>query len=275
MNTESKKNFFYCYATANDSRLYLKDVQNFLRIKKKQTGYSKVILFVAISTVKKVNIFDSIFRFCITKLFKNHPTIELREIFFKSNIGRDFSSYEQLLLKVAPIANQNDYIFFQNRSGYGPLKNNWYTSFVEQLDRFPSSAICGSTINFKDHNLRSNNTLPHIQTFAFLTKVKFTNLLHGIFPGSTETDKLGVICNGEIAYSQFFLKKGYTITCIEWPQHEISNSTEPFEGNDIKENPSAEHSFYHRKYYKHNFFKKVAKGCFAWLVVYYYVLFQK
>jgi len=267
--------YYYCYATANDSRLYLKDIQNFLRIKKNFSGYNRIALYIAISEVKKVNIFDKYFVRLIIKLFKNHPSITLKEIFFKTNKGRDFSSYYLLLKKVKETSNLNDYIFFQNRSGYGPLKENWYRQFVTQLEKSAKVAICGSTINFNDIIETSNKYKPHVQTYAFISKIEYLNLLGDSFPGSMETDKTQIIIKGEIALSQFYLEKGYTINCIEWPNDEITNTSMPIVEGDIKDHPLGDHSFYHRKYFKDNFIIKSLKGISAWMNLYYQILFNK
>jgi|NorSeaMetagenome_1021524.scaffolds.fasta_scaffold15830_3 hypothetical protein len=250
-NKEPKQKYFHCYATANDSRIYLKDIQNLMRLKSNYSGFSKIILLIAISEVNKISFFDRFFVENLKNIFHNHPFIELREIYFKGNIGRDFSSYQTLLNKVKKTANDDDFILFQNRSGYGPFQENWYKKFVNQFEKFDSIAICGSTINFNDHPLRSlSNNLPHIQTYSFLTKVFYMKMFGDIFPGSNQAERLNIICDGEIELSQFFLRKKHKITCIEWPDEEISNQTNPISLLDIKAKVVAKHYFYHRKYFR-------------------------
>ncbi len=276
MNTHIEQNYFHCYATANESRLYIKDIQNILRIKNCYSGCNKVLLFIAISEVKNISKFDHFFVKTVRRLFHNHPNIELREIYFKSNIGRDFSSFQTLLEKVKKEASVDDFILFQNRSGYGPFRENWYSQFVRQFQKFDSVAICGSTINFNDHPERSkDNNLPHIQTYAFLTKVSYMNMLGDRFPAADKTKKLDIILEGEIALSQFFLEKGYKITCIEWPNDEISSQTAPLSPIDIKHKVTAPHYFYHRLYFRKNIFRKIKQpilGVIDWLKFAYYGL---
>jgi len=266
---QQMQKYFHCYATANESSLYIKDIQNLTQIKNVYSGYNKVVLFVAISEVKKINGYDSSFVKMVKKMFHEHASIELKEIYFKSNIGRDFSSFQSLFNKVIPIANANDFVFFQNRSGFGPFQQNWYTQYVKQFEKFDSIAICGTTINFKDHPKRSANiNLPHVQTFSFLTKVFYFEMFKDDFPGSKETKKMEIICNGEIGLSQFFLEKNYKITCIEWPDEEISNQSSPIITLDVKRRVTQKHYFYHRDYYKKNIIAKMSltrQGLLAWI----------
>ena len=252
-NEKIEQKYFHCYATANDSRLYLKDIQNLMRIKNHYAGFSNVVLFVAISKVKKISLFDKFFKKTVENLFHEHPSIELKEIYFKSNIGRDFSSFQTLFNKVKKMADIENYILFQNRSGLGPMRDNWYQGFVDQFEKFGQVALCGSTINFNDHPKRSfSNNLPHVQTFSFLTKVYYLNMFGDTFPGSTKTEKLDVILYGEIEFSQFFLRKNHKITCMEWPDEPITNQTKPIHPADVKNQVAGEHFFYHKDYYKKN-----------------------
>ena len=214
-------------------------------------GVDRVFLFMAISNVRKSNPMDRLFVKMAKAMFKGHPSITLVEIFHKPNIGRDFSSYQMLLDKVSPMAADDDYILFQNRSGYGPFRTEWYKKFVAQFERFKNVALCGSTINFLDHPSRSlKDDLPHVQTYSFLSTLFYMNMLGANFPGANETDRCDIITKGEIGLSQFFLEKGNKITCIEWPDLAICNQSQPPNTLDIKKSVTAKHCFYHRKYSK-------------------------
>ena len=255
MHTQSHttQQYFHCYATANDKCHYFNGIQNLMRISRFYSGVDKVSLFIAISQVHNVNFVDKLFVKTIKKIFRKNAIITIEEIFFKPNAGRDFSSYHLLLLKVKRIANEQDYILFQNRSAFGPFSDNWYRKYITQFEKFNNVALCGSTINFMDHPHRSlNNNVAHVQTYALLSKICFMNLLTDDFPGASEVDRTKIILNGEIGLSQFFLNKNYKITCIEWPELAIDkNSTAPV-NVDIKSNVSENHAFYHRRYFKKN-----------------------
>lgn len=250
-NNKTNMKYFHCYATANDSRFYIKDLRNLRRLKATDSGLDEIRLLVAISKVKRVNLFDKLFVTVVKKMFRNHESVKLIDIFHKTNVGRDFSSYQILLNKVRTTAADEDYVLFQNRSGYGPFHNNWYKKSIVQFEKFESVAMCGSTINFLDHPQRSSrNNLPHIQTYAFLSKMSFLNMLGENFPGADETVRLDIITKGEIGLSQFFLERDYKITCMEWPDEAISNQSQPPANLDVKDNVKAVHHFYHRRYFK-------------------------
>ncbi len=258
--SETEVQYFHCYATANDSKFYFEDFNNLLNIKSNFSGVDKLILYIAISKVKPVNFIDRIFVNLVKKMFQGHPTVRLESVFFKENIGRDFSSYSLLYKKIEEKASVNDFVFFQNRSASGPYKKRWIEDFVHQYQKFDNIALCGSTINFNDHPKRSKRTnLPHVQTYAFLTKVKFLKMLKNEFPAENETDRLKIITNGEIALSQFFINKGFDITSMEWPSNAINNDTSPISNSDCKNNVVYNHQFYHRRYFKKHKLLKIKK----------------
>ncbi|GGZ20115.1 hypothetical protein GCM10007049_10830 [Echinicola pacifica] len=251
--TEDSPKFNICYATANENRLYTRDVQNLIRMSERHPGVDKAYLYIAVSTVKKEGAADRLFRKAITHLFDGHPHIELVEILFKENTGRDFSSYAQLFRKVNQTADAEDYTFFLNRSARGPYLDHWYADFLEQYRKFPKVAICGSTINCQDHHHRSRDLRPHVQTYAFLSQVKHLRLFEEEFPGETETVRLQIILNGEISLSEFFTSRGYVITSMEWPNLTIDACTPPPAEGDIKKAVEQKHHFYHRKFFKRNY----------------------
>lgn len=261
---DNEQQYFHGYATANDKKYYFKDLLNLIKLKNTSSGYPKIILYIAISEVKKIGSSDTNFVKIVKEIFYKHPVIELREIFFKSNIGRDFSSYHSIYQKVKKNAHANDYIFFQNRSGFGPFQQKWYLKFTQQFEKFDAIAMCGSTINFSG---LPNEDSVHVQTYALLTKVFYMDIIATNFPGKNETDRKGVIVNGEIGLSQFFIKNDYFITCMEWPDHKISNQTTPIEAVDIKRKVKKKHAFYHRLYFKRNMFfglHQITNGISLW-----------
>ena len=72
--------------------------------------------------------------------------------------------------------------------------------------------------------------------------------MNGYFPGHQEISRINIILKGEIGLSQFFLQKGYGITCMEWPEDYISAESVPLNNKDIKSNVSQDHQFYHRNF---------------------------
>lgn len=248
---QTEPRYFHCYATANDSTFFLKDLRNLLRIKVIDSGVGALHLYIAVSQVKKAGFADRFFEKTARTMFRHHPRVTLVDIVQKGNVGRDFSSYEVMLHQVNAVAASEDYILFQNRSGYGPFRTHWYRRLIEQFEKFGSAAICGSTINFKDHPSRSERTdLPHVQTYAFLTKKRFMAMLGETFPGAKETERNKIITQGEIGLSQFFLQRNYGITCMEWPGELITKDSSPVSGADVKKAVCSDHAFYHRRYFR-------------------------
>ena len=269
MSEKSNIQYFHCYATANDNSLYFEDIKNLINIRNNCSGAKKVELYIAISKVKKQDFLDKLFVNTIKKMFAQHSTIVLKDIFFKKNTGRDFSSYSYLNKKIQAIASPNDYVFFQNRSACGPFRKNWFEEFLIQYEKFNSVALCGSTINFKDHpSIGEKNDLPHIQSYAFLTKVKFLKMLGNSFPGENETQRLKIIREGEIGMSQVFLERGYGITCMEWKEELITLNSAPLSKTDCKATVVANHQFYHRKYFKKNKNAKIKNSLWKPLLSY-------
>ena len=248
---KSNEPFHHCYATANDMWNYCWDFENLTRIKKNADKNFITHLYIAISLVRKKNIFDLIFINCIKIYFIKTRNVKLCSITFKSNKGRDFSSYYIMSNEVLNKAKYNDYVFFQNRSGFGPFGKKWSANFIDQFNKFENIAICGSTINFMDHPRRSNrDDLAHVQTYAFLTKVNILDKIFENFPAINETNRLDIIYNGEIEFSQFFLKKGYGINCVEWPNTQILKTTKAIVREDVRGIVKKNHQFYHISFFK-------------------------
>jgi hypothetical protein len=247
----SSPNTFICYATANDKRFHMKDIQNLMRLRSHSTGVGKVILFMAISEVKPPGFWDHLFIKRAKKAFKDHPEIELREIFFKPNAGRDFSSYAELISKVSAEGKPDDFIFLQNRSGLGPYQQNWYQAFVKQYQKFDNVGLCGITINYLDHPDRSDrNNLPHVQTYALLAKLADLDPLTDKFPGGTANSKFEVITQGEIGLSQTLLGQGKYITSLQDPEIAVKLDDQRLNQTDLKNQARQGLPFYHRSFFR-------------------------
>jgi len=249
MLEKEEPKYFYCYATANDRKHYLRDIRNLIRLKNAVPGVNEVFLYIAISKMKRLNLLDKLFAGTIKNLFVSHQYFELKEIFFKENKGRDFSSYASLIRKLLPEATENDYVFFQNRSAYGPFENGYFNRFINQFNRFDNVALCGSTINFANRD-QQKFSLPHVQTYTFFTRLKYLKMILKDFPGEHETEREKIIHEGEIGLSQFFLERNFGITCLEWPSSLVKKDSPPLASDDIKEYVTAQHPYYHRQYFR-------------------------
>lgn len=248
---ENKTKYHHCYATANDDKYYYNDLKNLLRLKKVAPGVNSIYLYISISKVRELGSYDKFFVWFVKRCFRHHKIITLQSITFKTNVGRDFSSYNLMLEKVKQDSQRDDFVFFQNRSGFGPLKPNWYLDFIEQFEKFKNTAFVGSTISFLDFPLRSNRTdLPHVQTYAFLSKISILKLLENGFPGQNRRERSQIICDGEIGLSQMLLNDGFGISCMEWPESFINLNSEPIMKLDPRGKVEKEHQFLHKVCFK-------------------------
>ncbi|WP_258104787.1 hypothetical protein [Marinoscillum sp. MHG1-6] len=245
MNQEA---YYLCYATANESKMW-SDFRNMLMISHHAPGVNKIKLFLAISEVNKNTKSEQLFEKWVRKLFRDHPFIELVRILRKDNKGRDFSSYEELHKAVSNHATDNDYLFFLNRSAYGPFYKNWYSAYIDQYTKYPDVGLCGATINLMTHKSQGAVFSPHVQTYAFLTQMKKFDFLLENFPGTECTDRIELIVNGEVKLSRKILERNMALTCMENSEWRIDANT-VFEApeKDPKEWVQQKHHFYHRKY---------------------------
>lgn len=245
---------YVCYATANEKRFFLDDIDNLSRLAHQPHGMPKIRLLIAISEVRHIASTDIFFTNQIKTLFAQHPSIELQDIFFKSNSGRDFSSYAAMLRKVQQTAHADDYIFFTNRSARGPFLPNWLKQFVDQHAKFPQVGLCGSTINLSGHIRRNGSTpQPHVQSYNLLAHFKHLQGFIDAFPAEHENDRTRIIDEGEIGLSTAMLNAGLGLTCMEWPDtliHKELVIPEILPKNDIKKSVKRPHAFYHRLYLK-------------------------
>lgn len=216
--------YFMSYSTANEGD-YQEDFFNFSKLAERAPGVEKVLLYVAISEVKARTARDTRALADLCGLAERNPRIEVKAISFKSNIGRDFSSAATNLRLIHQSAAPEDLVLFTNRSGYGPLSDNWYRAYVDQYQRFTDVHLCGSTISFMGHPdgiRRANDT--HVQTYAFLSQIQHLEKFLSYFPAEDKTVRLDVIDYGEIAISQRMMNAGGALTCLAWPDHKFDNN---------------------------------------------------
>ena len=165
--------------------------------------------------------------------------------------------------------------YFRIEVQKAPYLHDWYLRFIQQYEKFDNVALCGSTINFRDHPRRSErNDIPHIQTYAFLSKAQITQMLHTDFPGAKESERLKIITEGEMGLSQFYLDKGFGVTCLEWPNDLILSDSKALTYEDVKELVIGEQPFYHRHFFKNRRNRKIRRSKINLFLEYLYVAFK-
>lgn len=236
------KRGFLSYSTANDDPYYKADFYNFNNLALIKSGVLELYVFISISEVYPKSKIDDYVISKLVKIIEKNKKIKVHCCEFKSNIGRDFSSSHNNLLKIREHCQKDDYILFLNRSSYGPIKKNWYLKYVMQFEKHPNTGLCGNTINFSNHPdlpTIKGEFYTHIQTYLFLTKMKYFEEIVENFPARNIEDRLSLIKNGEIGLSKYFLKHGFSISCLFWPE-KFYNSERLFDKDlpqtDIKKN---------------------------------------
>lgn len=215
--------FFMSYSTANEYRSFRTDFRHFKNLARFDPGVCKVNLFISVSEVFPRKRSDENLVCNLARIAEGNPKIKILSITFKSNIGRDFSSAGVNLQHIANIAYEKDFVLFTNRSAYGPLMHNWYTSYIEQYEKFNNVGLCGSTIRFTGHPERPCEGIStHVQSYVYLCRfLHLTNLINN-FPGQKAKNRLDAIVDGEIALSRYILNRNLSLTCLAWPNHVFS-----------------------------------------------------
>jgi len=208
------------YLTANEDDFSV-DYINLLSMIRFHPGVERVHLFIAVSEVRPKGVRDNSAWSLIKTMLGKCGWIELEEVIYKTNIGRDFSSAHACLQAISEMASDDDQILFRNRSAYGPFKENWYCSYRDLFESDSKVGLVGNTINQSGHSqseYQGSNDLAHIQTYIYLSSYSILKSLLSDFPGERETDRLALINNGEIGLSQRLISDGFYITCLNWPR---------------------------------------------------------
>ncbi|MBP0444921.1 hypothetical protein J8J14_09005 [Roseomonas sp. SSH11] len=211
--------YFLAYATANERATYELDELHFSNMGTYASGVSHLSVYVAVSTVAERTKIDAGLHDAL-KVALSSTSVSIQEVAFKSNLGRDFSSFAHCLRMICKTAKDEDYVLFINRSAYGPLGNGWYSKYIEQYHKFPDVQLCGSTINLSGHpGLPVESASPHVQTYAFFGRVGDFREFIKNFPGEHEEKRIDVIRHGEIGLSRRILQRGGALTCLAWPNY--------------------------------------------------------
>lgn len=224
---------YLVYATANDVPSYRLDLKHFENMARFDPGVDRVTVDCVVSLVNPKRRSDDRLAEKLSARLSGQSKVRLSNCHFKSNVGRDMSSFAFGLRTVLSNADDDDTIMFLNRSAYGPFKIDWYRAYLRGLVEAEGAGLCGNTINFRGYPGHENaeRYYTHIQSYVLVGKAGTLRHLETTFPGEFETDRLGVITNGEIGISRHIMEAGYGITCLAWPGR-IFTRERPF-ANDL------------------------------------------
>lgn len=222
------RRYFMSYATANDDPHYARDFSNFKNLRRRNPGPATVEVYIAVSEVTPRTPRDDQRLRQLRRLIESSSSFEVKSIRFKSNEGRDLSSIKQNLLDIARVGSPDDFAFFANRSAFGPRTKRWYDQFISQIEKFPESGLCGNTINRPCPDESDHTYKLHVQTYAFLTRLKHFEEFMTSMPGENARTREQAIQDGELELSRRILAKGLALTSLAWPEHRFTS-----EGEDI------------------------------------------
>jgi len=212
--------YYLAYATANEKRHFFWDAANFGRMVARDPGVERMELFIAISEVRPRSPRDERAVGELLKILAQEPRIRVREVAFKSNVGRDISSYAHCLTAIAAEAAEDDFVLCLNRSAFGPMRDGWYGAFVRQFARDERVGLCGNSINFSGYpDPPDRGRYTHVQTYCFLGRPR--NLAQHVagLPAMRAQTREDAIRGGEIELSRSMLRAGHGLSCLAWPEH--------------------------------------------------------
>jgi hypothetical protein len=212
--------YYLAYATANDKPRYFLDARNFERLVARAPGVERIELFIAVSEVRPRSSADDRAVAGLLKILAREPRIRVRQVAYKSNTGRDISSFAHCLEAIAAEAAADDYVLCLNRSAFGPMRDDWYGAFVRQFGRDGRIGLCGNSINFSGYpDLPDRGRFTHVQTYCFFGRPRMLREYFAGLPGLRAETKEDAIRGGEIALSRAVLRAGLGLSCLAWPEH--------------------------------------------------------
>jgi hypothetical protein len=207
---------FLAYATANEGCGYLWDVANIRRWLRWHSGMERIDVCFAISEVLPRRKHEERFYRKLADRLERGGSFRVVDIVFKSNVGRDFSSWRACVTRLRPLAQPDDFVLMLNRSAYGPLAPDWYRSYTLPFAQHADLGVCGSSISFEYKT--------HVQTYAWMTRMGIICELMENFPGDNARSRTEAIFKGEFGMSQDLMARGYGITALAWPDEIFDTS---------------------------------------------------
>jgi len=205
------------YVTANDSKFF-KDYVNLYFTRKFDPGVPEVRLYVIVACLQRNSWFQQWMLHRIMAMVRGSKRIRPMVLVLKNNTGRDFGSVHAGLHVLEPEVQPEDSILIRNRSSWGPQCKGWYKQYLDQLTSNHQMALVGSTIGLNDHPRRKRTEdVAHVQTYVYLSQWKFLSALMPDFPGRYATNHMEAVLHGEIELSQQLMKKGWSISSLQFP----------------------------------------------------------
>jgi hypothetical protein len=151
----------------------------------------------------------------VSESFLMQKKVENVKLMNVSNVGMDFSGYEQFYESIKDEANQ--YVILTNTS-VNKKQVDFIDDYIDYFEQNASVGIMGISINSKIYqSLIRNNFNPHLQSFFLLTTTSVLKEIvekNGGFPGKGVDHKLMLIRMGEVRLSKVAMELGYQLACV-------------------------------------------------------------
>jgi len=148
-------------------------------------------------------------KFLMKEHIKNVKMIEV------SNVGMDFSGYEQFFESIKN--DDNQYVILTNTS-VNKKQVDFIDEYIDYFEQHETIGIMGVSVSSKIYqSLIRNNFNPHLQSFFLLTTTAVLKEIvekNGCFPGKGIDHKLMLIRMGEVRLSKVAMELGYQLACI-------------------------------------------------------------
>ncbi len=211
------KRGFLAYATANDRFGHAQDRANFARMLTIPSGVECIDIGIAISEARPRSRRDERDFRDMARSLEASGRFHVAAMEFKPNVGRDFSSWRDLLYGFRREASPADFVLLLNRSAYGPMQADWYARYLAPFSRHPKLAVCGSSINFEYRRQALAGANTHAQTYAWMSRFDALDRLLDDFPGCHTRSREEAIRDGELGLSRRWFDLGLSITSLAWP----------------------------------------------------------
>ena len=211
------KRGFLAYATANDRFGHVQDRDNFARMLALPAGIERIDIGIAVSEARPRSRRDERDFRDMARALEASGRFRVAELTFKSNLGRDFSSWRHLLQGFRRAAAPVDFVLLLNRSAYGPMQDGWYARYLPAFARHPHLAVCGSSINFEYRRQVDAGAHTHVQTYAWMSRFSALERILDDFPGVQAQSRDAAIRDGEVALGRRWFDLGLGITSLARP----------------------------------------------------------
>jgi hypothetical protein len=219
--------YFFSYATVNENPRYTRDLVNFRQYASHDPGVDLVEVYIAVNQEQPRTEADEIALRSLVKVLEKNPKYKVRKVEFFSKPGRDWRALYVNLNNLLPEAADTDFLFFNNRSGTGPLIDGWYQKMLAKIRQDTDIGAVASTL-WLPPCAEHPDFGPPLQAFGILTRIRDCIPMMDNFPGIHALNSDETIRDGEVRFSECLLENGRKLTSLHRPLLVVSPGQEDF-----------------------------------------------